>query len=151
MDEEWVMDKKVILVVEDDELNLKLVREVLKIGGYATIEAQDAESGIVLAEKHKPDLILMDLDLPVMDGLSATRTILSDVNLSYIPIVALTALAMPEDRENALAAGCVAYVTKPFSFSELLTLIGGVISGREGNIKMDPLHSNDMAQKYKLI
>jgi len=117
------MDKKMVLIIEDDELNQKLVKEILRIGNYGAIEAMDAETGIQLARRHKPDLILMDIHLPKMDGLSATRLIKSDEDLKQIPIVALTALAMPEDLGKALEAGCDDYVTKPFRIKDLLKTI----------------------------
>ncbi|MBW2563225.1 MAG: response regulator [Deltaproteobacteria bacterium] len=112
-----------VLIIEDDELNQKLVKEILRIGNYGAIEAMDAETGIQLARRHKPDLILMDIHLPKMDGLSATRLIKSDEDLKQIPIVALTALAMPEDLGKALEAGCDDYVTKPFRIKDLLKTI----------------------------
>ena len=117
------MDKKKVLIIEDDELNQKLVKEILRIGNYGAIEAMDAETGIQMARRHKPDLILMDVHLPKMDGLSATRLIKSDEDLKQIPIVALTALAMPEDLGKALEAGCDDYVTKPFRIKDLLKTI----------------------------
>ena len=117
------MDEKMVLVIEDDELNLKLVQEMLRLGNYRTIEAMDADTGIQMSRRHKPDLILMDIHLPKMDGLSATRIIKSDENLKQIPIVALTALAMTDDREKALEAGCDDYVTKPFRLKNLLKTI----------------------------
>ena len=117
------MDKQMVLVIEDDELNQKLVKEILRVGNYRSIEAMDAETGIQLARRHKPDLILMDVHLPKMDGLSATRLIKSDEDLKQIPIVALTALAMPEDLGKALEAGCDDYVTKPFRIKDLLKTI----------------------------
>ncbi len=129
------MDEKMVLVIEDDELNLKLVKEMLRLGNYRTIEAMDAETGIQMAGQHKPDLILMDIHLPKMDGLSATRIIKSDENLKQIPIVALTALAMADDREKALEAGCDDYVTKPFRLQNLLKTIDQLLdSSDRGNI-----------------
>lgn len=129
------MDEKMVLVIEDDELNLKLVKEMLRLRNYRTIEAMDAETGIQMARRHKPDLILMDIHLPKMDGLSATRIIKSDENLKQIPIVALTALAMADDREKALEAGCDDYVTKPFRLQNLLKAIDQLLdSSDRGNI-----------------
>ncbi len=129
------MDEKMVLVIEDDELNLKLVKEMLRLGNYRTIEAMDAETGIQMAGQHKPDLILMDIHLPKMDGLSATRIIKSDENLKQIPIVALTACAMADDREKALEAGCDDYVTKPFRLQNLLKTIDQLLdSSDRGNI-----------------
>jgi CheY-like chemotaxis protein len=117
------MENKTILVVEDNELNLKLVRSVLKINKYKILEAENAEKGIQLARDHQPDLILMDIQMPGMDGLKATEVILSAEDLKDIPIVALTSYAMEWDKEKALAAGCVGYITKPFdvkSFPETI-------------------------------
>ena len=107
------MKNRDILVIEDNELNMKLVRALLKRDGYNIFEAKDAESGIQLAHEHNPDLILMDIQLPGMDGLSAARIIHSDDALKEIPIVALTGYAMQEDKEKAFEAGCVGYISKP--------------------------------------
>ena len=130
------MNEKMILIIEDDELNQKLVKEILRVGNYKAIEALDAETGIELARRHKPDLILMDIHLPKMDGFSATKLIKSDEDLKQIPIVALTALAMPDDREKAREAGCDGYVTKPFRFQDLLKTINRLLdSSDRDNIK----------------
>lgn len=107
------MKAKTILVIEDNALNLKLVQSLLKINGCRVMAAADAESGIAMARKHPPDLVLMDLQLPGMDGLSATRVLKQDPSLGPIPVVALTSYAMQGDREKALAAGCSGYITKP--------------------------------------
>jgi CheY-like chemotaxis protein len=138
------MDEKMVLVIEDDELNLKLVKEMLRLRNYRTIEAMDAETGIQMARRHKPDLILMDIHLPKMDGLSATKIIKSDENLKQIPIVALTALAMADDREKALEAGCDDYVTKPFRLQNLLKAIDQLLDSSDrgnimGNMKDDQI------------
>jgi CheY-like chemotaxis protein len=117
------MENKTILVVEDNELNMKLVRSLLQLENYQIIEADNAEKGIQLAHDHHPDLILMDIQLPGMDGLKATEVISNDANLKDIPIVALTSYAMEGDKEKALAAGCVGYISKPIEtryFSETI-------------------------------
>jgi CheY-like chemotaxis protein len=117
------MENKTILVVEDNELNMKLVRSLLQLENYQIIEADNAEKGIQLARDHHPDLILMDIQLPGMDGLKATEVISNDANLKDIPIVALTSYAMEGDKEKALAAGCVGYISKPIEtryFSETI-------------------------------
>lgn len=101
-----------ILVIEDNELNMELFRDLLKIGKHRVLEAVDAETGIRLAREHHPDLILMDIELPGMDGLSASRVIKKDVALADIPIVALTSYAMSGDEKKARAAGCSGYLTK---------------------------------------
>jgi len=117
------MENKSILVIEDNELNMKLVRGLLTIGKYSIIEAFDAESGIQMARAHYPDLILMDIQLPGMDGLSATKKILNHADLKHIPIVALTSYAMQGDEEKALDAGCIGYITKPIDTKNFLNVI----------------------------
>lgn len=107
------MPNKTILVVEDNELNMKLVRGLLSMGDYNVHEAVDAESGIELARQHLPDLILMDIQLPGMDGLAATRLIREDTELVDIPVVALTSYAMEGDEEKAMESGCSGYISKP--------------------------------------
>ena len=117
------MENKTIFVVEDNELNMKLVRSLLQLENYQIIEADNAEKGIQLARDHHPDLILMDIQLPGMDGLKAAEFISNDENLKDIPIVALTSYAMEGDKEKAIAAGCVGYITKPIEtrgFSETI-------------------------------
>ena len=107
------MDSTTILVVEDNELNMKLIRGLLRLGKYKVVEAMDAETGIKMAREVKPDLILMDIQLPGMDGLSATQIIKKDTALKAIPIVAVTSHAMHGDDRKALEAGCDGYITKP--------------------------------------
>jgi CheY-like chemotaxis protein len=118
------VENKTILVIEDNELNMKLVRSLLQLQKYKVIEAENGEKGIQLARDHHPDLILMDLQLPGMDGLKATQLILNDENLKEIPVLALTSYAMETEREKAQAAGCAGYITKPIdtrSFSKMIT------------------------------
>ena len=102
-----------ILVVEDNEFNMKLVRTLLQIKGYTVIEAMDAETGIKLAKKHCPNLILMDIQLPHLDGLSATRILREDKQTCDIPIVAVTSFAMEGDEQKTIDAGCAGYISKP--------------------------------------
>jgi two-component system, cell cycle response regulator len=109
------MNTATILVVEDNVLNLKLVRSLLSLGGYQVLEAEDAEKGIQMASIHQPDLILMDIQLPGIDGLEATRTIKENQETRKIPVVALTSYAMPGDETKALEAGCSGYITKPIN------------------------------------
>ena len=118
---------KKILVVEDDELNMKLTREILKLAQYGILEATDAESGMQLVRDQRPDLILMDINLPNIDGLTAVRMIHKDEALRNIPVVALTALAMDGDREKAIEAGCIDYISKPFRVTDLLEVIERVL------------------------
>ena len=107
------MPSENILVIEDDHLNLKLCRSILELEGFNIIAAMAAEEGLKLAREHHPDLILMDIQLPGMDGLTATGIIKKDPNLKDIPVLALTAHAMDGDDQKAYAAGCSGYITKP--------------------------------------
>jgi len=109
------MSTATILVIEDNALNLKLVRSLLILGGYQVLEAEDAEKGIELASHHLPDLILMDIQLPGMDGLEATRILKTREETQSIPVVALTAYAMTGDEIKAREAGCSGYITKPLN------------------------------------
>ncbi len=110
----------VILVVEDNERNLKLLRDVLEYAGYEVRAAQTAEDGIALAVSKPPDLVLMDLQLPGIDGMEALRRLREDPRTAGIPVVAVTAQAMRQDRERALAAGFDGYVEKPISVRAFL-------------------------------
>jgi len=105
--------KKRVLLIEDQPLNMKLMRVLLDIDGYEVLEAVDAEAGLAIARCEQPDLILMDIQLPGIDGLTATRMIKEDPLLKHIQVIAVTSRAMSGDREKALAAGCVGYITKP--------------------------------------
>jgi CheY-like chemotaxis protein len=125
------MKNKNILVVEDNELNMKLMRTILSIADYQVIEAFDAETGIRLARKQKPFLILMDIQLPGINGLEATRIIKTDSKLKDIPVLAITGFAMQGDREKALESGCDDYITKPFNFEDLLKIIEGYENTKE--------------------
>jgi CheY-like chemotaxis protein len=118
------MSNKKILVIEDNELNMKLVRRLLTLGEYSILEAADAETGIQMAHKHRPDLILMDIQLPGMDGLEASKFISTDLDLKDIPIIALTSYAMQGDEEKAKKAGCIGYITKPIDTKKFLETIG---------------------------
>jgi CheY-like chemotaxis protein len=117
------MENKTVLVVEDNELNMKLVRGLIQIGKYRMLEAIDAESGIQLTREQQPDLILMDIQLPGMDGLTATKILKEDPSLKDIPIVALTSYAMQGDKEKAIQAGCTGYIAKPIDTRKFLETI----------------------------
>ena len=117
------MGAKTILVIEDNELNMKLLKGLLKMGKYNMLEANDAESGIKMACEQRPDLILMDIQLPGMDGLTATKKLKSDHSLKDTPIVALTSYAMHGDEEKAKNAGCNGYITKPIDTRDFLAKI----------------------------
>ena len=116
-------DIQTILVVEDDELNLKLVRTLLQLEHYRVLEAKNAESGILLARENKPDLILMDIQLPGMNGIEATRIIKEDVNLASIPLIAISSYAMKKDIDSAMEAGCGGYITKPIDTKSFIDYI----------------------------
>jgi two-component system cell cycle response regulator DivK len=118
---------KRILVVEDQEDLRGVLRDLLTGSGYTVIEAGDGEAGVVKAKFDRPDLILMDIQMPVIDGYEATRRIKIDPALSPIPIVAISSFAMKGDEEKARAAGCDHYVTKPYSPMQLLRLIRGFL------------------------
>ena len=111
---------KRILVVEDHEDNRQILRVLLGSAGYQMIEAHDGETALTTAASERPDLILMDIQLPGLDGYEATRRIKADPALSAIPIIAVTSYALTGDEEKALAAGCSAYVAKPYGPLELL-------------------------------
>ena len=114
---------KRILVVEDQEDNRNILRDLLNSAGYEIIEVGDGKAALVAAKTQHPDLILMDIQLPVMDGYEATRQIKADPTLRSIPVIAVTSYALGGEEEKARAAGCDLYVTKPFSPKVLLTQI----------------------------
>ena len=107
------MSGELILIVEDNEKNAKLVRDVLQFKGYRTLEAATAGDGIALARSERPDLILMDIQLPDMDGITAVERLRAEEATATIPVVALTAFAMSSDRERIMAAGFDGYLAKP--------------------------------------
>ncbi|MEW5964048.1 MAG: response regulator [Pseudomonadota bacterium] len=114
---------KRILVVEDHEDNRRILRDLLSSAGYEMLVAETGLDGVAMAGQHRPDLILMDIQLPEIDGYEATRRIKADPALSSIPIIAVTSYALSGDDRIALEAGCSAYVTKPFSPRQLLAKI----------------------------
>lgn len=120
-----------ILVIEDNVMNMKLVRTLLELEGYAVREAFDAEEGLGAAREARPDLILMDVQLPGMDGLEATRALKRDNALRNIPVIGLSAHAMQGDREKALAAGCIDYLTKPIDMNAFLDAIKTFFASRQ--------------------
>lgn len=118
-----------ILVIEDQPLNLELVRDLLELGGYAVLQAATAEEGLALARTAQPDLILMDISLPGMDGLTATCRLKEDPATQQIPVVALTAHAMKGDPEKAQEAGCAGYLTKPIDTRTFLEQVRDHLKG----------------------
>jgi two-component system, cell cycle response regulator DivK len=112
-----------VLVVEDNPANMTLATFLLKSAGHTVLGATDAESGLTLARSEQPDLILMDIQLPGMDGLQATALLKADEATRAIPVIALTALAMKGDEERIRAAGCDGYIAKPLAYREFLATI----------------------------
>lgn len=117
------MTERKILYVEDNEYNRKIVRQLLKRSACRLIEAADGETGVALAQQELPDLILMDVQLPKMSGLEATRLLTTEAATRHIPIIVITSYALSGDREKALQAGASSYLAKPYSPSELLTMV----------------------------
>jgi CheY-like chemotaxis protein len=116
-----------ILVVEDNPVNMELTADILGAAGYTVLQAENAERGLALAQVEKPALILMDVRLPGMDGLSATEILKGEAETREIPVVALTAHAMKGDEEKALAAGCEGYITKPIDTRTLPREVAGFL------------------------
>ena len=119
---------KRILIVEDQEDNRTILRDVLSTVGYELIEALNGEDGVKLAQNERPDLILMDIQLPKMDGYEATQQIKSIAELKTIPIIAVTSYALSGDEAKARAAGCDGYIAKPYSPRELLAMVRKYLS-----------------------
>jgi two-component system, cell cycle response regulator DivK len=114
---------KTVLYVEDNEFNRKIVRQLLTVTTYRLLEATDGEEGVALAFDTRPDLVLMDIQLPKLSGLDATRKIRQDPRTAHIPIIVVTSFALSGDDQKALEAGASAYLAKPYSPRELLELI----------------------------
>jgi two-component system, cell cycle response regulator DivK len=112
-----------VLVVEDNELNMKLFREVLHASGYRTLEAATGERAVELVFEHRPDLVLMDIQLPDVDGVEALDRLRADERFSSVPVLALTAQAMEGDRERFLAAGFDGYLSKPVNIAEFVATV----------------------------
>ena len=121
------MTIKKILVIEGNALNMKLVVTLLKFGKFQIIEARDAEVGLKLAYMHRPNLILMDINLPGINGLDATRLIKGDAELKEVPVVALTSYVMEGDRKKIIDAGCDGYISKPIDTRRFLDIISAYL------------------------
>jgi len=119
-----------VLIVEDNDKNMKLVRDVLQVKGYRTLEAGSAEDGIALARAHKPDLVLMDIQLPGMNGIEALGVLRADPSTAAIPVIAVTASVMQQDRNLITQAGFDAYIGKPINLKEFLEAVRTMIESR---------------------
>ena len=114
---------KTILIVEDNELNMKLFHDILDAQGYATLQTKDGMEALDLAREHRPDLILMDIQLPEVSGLEVTKWLKEDDELRKIPVIAVTAFAMKGDEEKMREGGCEAYIAKPISVSNFIATV----------------------------
>ncbi|HCM84402.1 MAG TPA: response regulator [Alphaproteobacteria bacterium] len=117
------MTKKV-MIVEDNELNMKLFNDLLETQGYSTVKTSDGLSAVKLAREHKPDLIIMDIQLPEVSGLQVTKWLKEDEELRTIPVIAVTAFAMKGDEERMREGGCDDYISKPISVQKFLDTVG---------------------------
>ena len=118
-----VMMSKTVLIVEDNELNMKLFHDLLESQGYHTLQTREGLQALALARQHRPDLILMDIQLPEISGLEVTKWLKDDEELSHIPVVAVTAFAMKGDEERIRQGGCEAYISKPISVMHFLEVV----------------------------
>jgi len=114
---------KTVLIVEDNELNMKLFNDLLEAHGYATLKTSHGIEAMELARAHKPDLILMDIQLPEVSGLEVTRWLKADEELKSIPVIAITAFAMKGDEERIREGGCEAYMSKPISVAKFISTV----------------------------
>ena len=119
-----------ILIIEDNEKNMKLVRDVLQVKGYATLEAGTAEDGVRLAAERKPDLVLMDIQLPGMNGIDALGVLRADPSTASIPVIAVTASVMQQDRKLITEAGFDGYIGKPINLKEFLDTVRNMLESR---------------------
>ncbi len=121
---------KTVLIVEDNELNMKLFNDLLEAHGYVTVQTRNGMEAIELARLHRPDLILMDIQLPQVSGLQVTQWIKSDEELKHIPVIAITAFAMKGDEEKMRSGGCEAYLSKPISVVKFLETVKSYLGDR---------------------
>ena len=119
-----------ILIVEDNDKNLKLVRDVLQVKGYETVEAGSGEEGLKLARDRKPDLVLMDIQLPGMSGIDALKALRADPQTAAIPVVAITASVMQTDRQQIVGAGFDGFIEKPVNLKNLLDTVQNAVKGK---------------------
>ena len=118
---------KTVLIVEDNELNMKLFNDLLEKSGRGTLRTKSGVEAVALAREHRPDLILMDIQLPEVSGLEVTRWLKEDVELRHIPIIAITAFAMKGDEEKIRQGGCEAYLSKPISIGKFLETVNAFL------------------------
>ncbi len=114
---------KVVLIVEDNDLNMKLFNDLLQANGYETLQTKDGREVVGIARRHRPDLILMDIQLPEISGLEVARMLKEDGELKAIPVIAVTAFAMKGDEEKILGGGCEGYIAKPISVTTFLQTV----------------------------
>jgi len=127
-----------ILIVEDNPANMKLASLLLRNAGHDVLAAGDAEVGLAIARSERPDLVLMDIQLPGMDGLAATALLKHDSATAHIPVIALTAMAMKSDREKAQLAGCDGYISKPLRYRDLYAAIDTLLGNAKPLVDADP-------------
>ena len=120
-----------VLIIEDNDKNMKLARDVLQVKGYQTIEALTGEEGVKLALQRRPDLVLMDIQLPGINGIEAFKQIRADAKTAHIPVIALTASVTPTDRSQITAAGFDAFISKPINLKEFVNTVKRLIERRE--------------------
>jgi two-component system cell cycle response regulator DivK len=125
------MANELILIVEDNDKNMKLARDILQVKGYRTIEAESAEAGVPLVAERKPDLVLMDIQLPGMNGIEALKKLRASPETSRIPVLAFTASVMPQDRKEIMSAGFDGFVSKPINLKEFIASIANTL-GKPG-------------------
>jgi two-component system, cell cycle response regulator DivK len=123
---------ELVLIIEDNEKNRKLCRDVLNVKGYQTIDSETAEEGLRLVREKKPNLILMDIQLPGIDGITALKQLRADPEMAHVPVIAITASAMTHNRATMLAEGFDGYQTKPITLKEFLGEVERVLATRRG-------------------
>ena len=129
------MANELILIIEDNEKNRRLARDVLQVKGYRTIEAGDAETGLALAATEHPDLVLMDIHLPGMNGIEALNALRANEATRAIPVLAFTASVMPQDRHQITSAGFDGFLSKPIDLKEFAATIASKLAGGAGEVK----------------
>jgi two-component system cell cycle response regulator DivK len=123
------MANELILIVEDNDKNMKLARDILQVKGYRTLEAESAEAGLPLVAAQKPDLVLMDIHLPGMNGMEALAKLRADAATKAIPVLAFTASVMPQDRREIMSAGFDGFLSKPLNLKEFQETIAAALAG----------------------